>query len=301
MATSFEMKALQRSNKGDVISIGYRVPSREPIAEYIERLKGSQVLEVKTAFEVYARAKSRYDYLRKKTEDEPHAHTTGGFVELECKQSMRPAAFTWLAYDLCEKLQPYYLWYHQPGLTPYGEFGVAEARAVLDSKQSDALFGKWNREHIGVYYPSHGKILRAIGEITASEGKVNARMGMNGMLQVDAYHSFQKTGNQDEEANWKLAKERMAARIIWCMKNYPKGNEDQNGLVKISGPLETPNGYQSIDELGMLDRLDLEIVLTQILSKLKSDDSMHLVQAKIPIGLYLNGGLTWVKHRQDDD
>jgi hypothetical protein len=300
MAAAIEMKALQHSKKGDVVSIGYRVPSREPISESIERLEGNQVLEVKTAFEVYARGKARYDYLSRKTEDEPNAHTTGGFAELECKQNMRPAEFTWQVYDLCEKLQPDYIWYHQPGLTPYGEYGISEARAVLDSKKSDALFGIWNREFVGVYYPSHGKILGAIEEITASEGRVHAGMGMNGMLQVDAYHSFKKNGNPDEKENWRLAKERMAARIIWHMRNHACETNNSEWM-RIAGPLETPNGYHSIDGLGVLGKLDREIVFTHILSKLKGDDSLHLVQTKIPVGLYLNGGLTWVKHRPDAD
>jgi|GEM_PF-3666547 len=297
-----ERKLLGRSGCGDKISIGWRVregkkKDREPIAECIERL--GSILKATTAFETTG--KLSYDYLEDTTTSCSAAELGGGFMRLVCMESgINAVELLQPIYDLCAWLSHPQIWYDRVEPTfPKGEYAIEEARAVFPTDKSDAFFGAHNREFAGAYYPSYDKVLGIIKRLTPLGTDEN--LDIKDMLKVDAYYAFKNTRRTEELANWLLAQDRMAARAILYMRDNPWTNTGWDRWLDISGPLEMPDGYHSIYELGRLDGVDRFHLLVSVLGMLKADDRLHVVRAEIPVELYLNGVMTWSKHRPGDD
>jgi hypothetical protein len=311
MSGTAERRRLGCSRRGDAISIGWRltgIGDREPITEFITSLGTGKVLKAQTVFEIDKERKTRYDYLWANTKDCFDANLGGGFMRLECVEGgILPAQLLQPVYDLCARLPHPQIWYDRynwpKSMFSRGEYSIEEPRAVLGHKQSNAVFG--SREFAGTSYPSYPKVLGILEELT-TPGAAEAREPMNThdqiirMIEYDAFFISTHPGRTNAAANWELAQQRMAARVIWYMGNNPFTDIIQDRWLDISGPLEMPNGHRSIDELGKLDRVDRFHLLASVLSLLKADDRLHLVRAGIPVDAYLNGVMTWSKHRPDD-
>ncbi len=298
MKNTAEREFLGCSKRGDAISIGWRAKDREPIIEFIK--SPGTPLEVKMAFEVDGRSKKRHDYRSAKTTDCPDAHLGGGFMRLKCVEGgITAAELLRPVYDLCAWLPHPRIWYERyiwpEPMRSRGEYAIEEARAVLGHGQSKAIFG--SREFAGVFYPSYAKVLGILEEFTTPGEEANDEITR--MINFDSFCISTHPGRTDAGKNWELAQEKMAARVIWYMKNNPFANSGFDRWLDIVGPLEMPDGFHSIDELGKLDGADRFHLLVSVLSMLKGDDRLHLVRTGIPVELYLNGVIT--RHRPGDD
>ena len=292
MTGTAERRLLGCSKRGDAISIGWKSKDREPIIEFIKGMDARKTLRASVAFEVDNGSKTRYDYLWHNTSACPDAHLGGGFMVLECIEGgIKADELLRSVYDLCTRLSHPRIWYDrhnypQP-LYPRGEYAIEETMAVLSIEKSDAVFG--SREFAGVIYPSYAKVLGILEELTTpgaadTQELISAHDQIIRMIEYDAFCLSTHPGRTNESENWKLAQERMAARAIWYMNN-PFTNTATDRWLNISGPLEMPDDYHPIDNLGMLDGVDRFHLLVSVLSLLKADDRFHLVRAGIPVEL----------------
>ena len=308
MANATGGMPLERSTRGDVISVGWRAAAerrsdanRRPIAECIERLDRGKSLAVKTAFEMDANGWAGYDYLLGTAISSPKRHAGGGFIQLECMEDgIKAVNLLQSVYDLCVRLSHPRIWYDQSWFRACrGEYAIEEARAVLSTGRSDAVFH--SREFAGAYYPSRAKIRKIIEKLTTpgAQEDITSMVNMRRMIKYDALCISTHQGRTNDGENWELAQEKMAARTIWYMKNNPWPDTYWEHWLDISGPLEMPKPFASIDELGMLDVSDRIKLFTSMLRLLKMDHSIHLAKADMSMQSYLfyiSG-----RHRPDGD
>ncbi len=288
---------LEHSTRGDVISVGWRVAerrcyaNRRPIAECIERLDRGKLLAVKAAFEMDANAWTGYDYLLGTAIRGPGNHAGGGFIQLECMEDgIKAVDLLQPVYNLNARLSHPRIWYDQSWFRACrGEYTIEEARAVLDRAISDMVFGCWNSHLAGTYYPSYDKILGVIKKLTTPEGQedITGMVNMRRMIKFDSFCISTQPGRTNDGENWELAQEKMAARAILYMRDNPWTNTGWDRWLDISGPLDMPKPYASINELGMLDRTDRLKLFIHVLELLKTDHSIHLAKADMSAQSYL--------------
>ncbi len=299
MANAIGGMPLQHSTRKDVISVGWR-PAVErrfdanryrPITGCIEKLDRGKSLVVKAAFEMDPNGWTGYDYHLGTAINRTERHSGGGFMQLECMEDgIKAVDLLQQVYDLCALLSHPRIWYDQSWFrASRGEYAIEEARAVLSIEKSDPVFGRRDRTFAGAYYPSRAKILRIIERLTTPEAQddITAMVDMRRMINFDSFCISTHPGRTDDGKNWELAHEKMAARAIWYMRNNPWLETCWEHWMDVSGPLDMPRPYASINELGMLDRTDRLKLLVPLLSLLKKDQSIHLVKANTSVQSYL--------------
>jgi hypothetical protein len=309
MAGATERKLLVLSRQGDEIGVGWRVGEkwaardRKPIADWIAAQGSNKRLRVKSAFETVGIL--GYDYVHGNTETR-HASDSGiGFVRLECTQGgIKPVELLQPVYDLCELVSAPHIWYDQASLpdSERGKYCVEEPRAVFRRERRWDILGRWDLDSAGTYYPSYAKILALIEKLTTpwAQDDITAMLHMRDMISVDAYYAFKRTGRTDEAANWRLAQERMAERVLWYMRNNPWSDIGQERWLDISWQPEAPNGTPSIKKLGKLDVGDSRGIFVPLLRLLKGNESIHLVDMAISEWSYVNGAMAWASPSPGD-